>query len=266
MYINKRIAILRKEKGVTQDEFARAIGVSGQSVSKWEASRCCPDIGLLPVIADYFGITIDDLMRHPSAKPSFDSVRLERYLQSKDERYYVPDFYPEMTKMVIWDPFPRREDIEAKRPTSALKSWDGLPVFDPIRTMSDTAGVGVLYISCVPLVPTDKDTWELVGELEAIRLEPTPTSPFLVSEFQKRLTQIILNDRVRYIVFKTELVKRYYEHFLATASADILRILNQRIARSTLKLLPFPSKSLTRIHRDMKEYEDFRAAFDEAAL
>ena len=54
----------RREKGVTQDELAAHVGVSKGSVSKWENGNTFPDIMLLPVIAEYFAITIDQLMNH----------------------------------------------------------------------------------------------------------------------------------------------------------------------------------------------------------
>ena len=62
--INEQIAILRKQKGLTQEELAGALGVTNQAVSKWESAQCCPDIQLLPLIADYFGVSIDELMGH----------------------------------------------------------------------------------------------------------------------------------------------------------------------------------------------------------
>lgn len=56
-----RIAQLRKERNLTQDALSQKLGVSPQAVSKWEAGIGCPDIALLPVIADAFGVTINDL-------------------------------------------------------------------------------------------------------------------------------------------------------------------------------------------------------------
>ncbi len=55
------IKCLRKATGVTQDEMARSLGVSYQAVSKWENDSSQPDIQLLPAIATYFGVTIDEL-------------------------------------------------------------------------------------------------------------------------------------------------------------------------------------------------------------
>lgn len=65
--IGTRIAEARKRKGLTQDQLAEAMGVSPQAVSKWENDMSCPDITLLPQLADYFGISVDDLLRGASA-------------------------------------------------------------------------------------------------------------------------------------------------------------------------------------------------------
>lgn len=68
MKINEQIAALRKQKGCTQEELAVASGVTNQAVSKWEAAKCCRDIQLLPALADFFEISIDELMGHITAK------------------------------------------------------------------------------------------------------------------------------------------------------------------------------------------------------
>ena len=59
-HIGKRIAQLRKEKNVKQEELAAYVGVSAQAVSKWENGGL-PDTELLPRIADFFEITLDCL-------------------------------------------------------------------------------------------------------------------------------------------------------------------------------------------------------------
>jgi transcriptional regulator with XRE-family HTH domain len=66
--IGTRIAEARKRKGLTQDQLAEAMGVSPQAVSKWENDISCPDITLLPQLADYFGISVDDLLRGPATQ------------------------------------------------------------------------------------------------------------------------------------------------------------------------------------------------------
>ena len=59
--ISKNIADLRKSKGITQEQLAIALNVSPQAVSKWETNTSQPDIQTLPLIADYFGTSIDFL-------------------------------------------------------------------------------------------------------------------------------------------------------------------------------------------------------------
>lgn len=61
MNIGKNITAFRKDAGMTQEELAGQIGVSAQAVSKWETGVSMPDILLLPVIADVFGITVDEI-------------------------------------------------------------------------------------------------------------------------------------------------------------------------------------------------------------
>ena len=58
--IGKKIASMRKEKGIKQEELANCVGVSTQAVSKWENGGV-PDTELLPKIADFFGVSVDSL-------------------------------------------------------------------------------------------------------------------------------------------------------------------------------------------------------------
>lgn len=60
--IGKIISTKRKEKGITQDMLAEYIGVTKASVSKWETSQSYPDITLLPQLATYFNISVDELI------------------------------------------------------------------------------------------------------------------------------------------------------------------------------------------------------------
>ncbi|MBE6763645.1 MAG: helix-turn-helix transcriptional regulator [Ruminococcaceae bacterium] len=60
------MAALRKARGVSQTELGTALGVSPQAVSKWEKGTSCPDIALLPSIAAYFDVTVDELLGYKS--------------------------------------------------------------------------------------------------------------------------------------------------------------------------------------------------------
>lgn len=62
MTIGKRIAALRREKGLKQDDLAQLLEVSPQAVSKWENDLTCPDISLLPTLARILGVSVDELL------------------------------------------------------------------------------------------------------------------------------------------------------------------------------------------------------------
>ncbi len=63
-----KIAYYRKLNGLTQEELAEKVGVSTQAVSKWEQQLSCPDIMLLPTLANIFRVTIDELFGERSGK------------------------------------------------------------------------------------------------------------------------------------------------------------------------------------------------------
>jgi len=59
--ISKNIIDLRKKKGITQEQLAVALNISPQAVSKWETNTSQPDTQMLPLIAEFFGVSIDFL-------------------------------------------------------------------------------------------------------------------------------------------------------------------------------------------------------------
>jgi transcriptional regulator with XRE-family HTH domain len=61
--IGSFIAALRKSNGMTQQDVAERLNVSNKTVSKWERNESYPDITLIPVIAELFNVTSDDILR-----------------------------------------------------------------------------------------------------------------------------------------------------------------------------------------------------------
>ncbi|MBQ4051271.1 MAG: helix-turn-helix transcriptional regulator [Oscillospiraceae bacterium] len=59
--LGEKIKALRKRDGRTQDDLAKAFGVTCQAVSRWESDGGYPDMELIPSIANYFGVSIDEL-------------------------------------------------------------------------------------------------------------------------------------------------------------------------------------------------------------
>lgn len=67
--LGTRINEYRRRRNITQEQLAEAMGVSSQAVSKWENDISCPDISLLPPLSDYFGVSLDVLLRGEGNKP-----------------------------------------------------------------------------------------------------------------------------------------------------------------------------------------------------
>ena len=61
MTIGEKIAMLRKEQHITQTELAEYLFLVPQTISKWEVGNGTPEISLLPKIATFFGVSIDEL-------------------------------------------------------------------------------------------------------------------------------------------------------------------------------------------------------------
>ena len=96
IYFGERIAAYRKEQGLTQEGLAQLLGVTNQAVSKWESDQCCPDIMLLPALADVFHITMDEL-----------------FGRAVPERRLVPAEKQEDTVYVDGLPWPDDDDLRA---------------------------------------------------------------------------------------------------------------------------------------------------------
>ncbi len=81
MIISERIAELRKECGMTQEQLGLKVGVSSQAVSKWEKGGS-PDVELLPVIADVLGVSLDSLFGRDTSPAADVSHTVIQYLRS----------------------------------------------------------------------------------------------------------------------------------------------------------------------------------------
>lgn len=90
MELGKKIKQLRFKAGLTQEQLAEKLGIGAQSVSKWENAVAMPDISALPMLAEIFGVSIDDL---------FDLTNEQR-LNRIENRMDVED---ELPQDVFWE-------------------------------------------------------------------------------------------------------------------------------------------------------------------
>lgn len=82
------IAVLRKSRGMTQKDLAEKLGVSDKTVSHWERDESAPDISIIPVIAEIFDVTCDELLKGEKAKSNTENspqktVKQQKYLFEK---------------------------------------------------------------------------------------------------------------------------------------------------------------------------------------
>ena len=84
MELGKKIKQLRFKAGLTQEQLAEKLGIGAQSVSKWENAVAMPDITTLPLLAEVFGASIDDLFDLTSEQ------RLNRIENSLDSTEELP--------------------------------------------------------------------------------------------------------------------------------------------------------------------------------
>lgn len=78
--LGKRIRELRQRNRITQETLAEALGVTSQAVSRWEANGSYPDMEIIPAIANYFGVSIDELFGYSSDREE----KIKRVLAEAD--------------------------------------------------------------------------------------------------------------------------------------------------------------------------------------
>lgn len=67
--IGSFLAALRKASGMTQKQLAEKLNVSDKAISRWERDECAPDLALIPVLAEIYGVTSDEILRGKRADP-----------------------------------------------------------------------------------------------------------------------------------------------------------------------------------------------------
>ena len=87
--IGKFITALRKANGMTQKDLANQLNVSDKTVSRWERDEGAPDLAMIPVIAEIFGVTCDELLRGERKSPAERKLISEQELDSVEKEVTV---------------------------------------------------------------------------------------------------------------------------------------------------------------------------------
>lgn len=114
-YFGDNLYTLRKQKGLSQDEFAESLGVSRQAVSKWERNEAYPDTENLIAIAKFFNVTIDSLINTPISVNEVINVDAN---ESDESKIKIDDFDDD------------EDDEDGKKPkrtSPAAYIWNSVP-------------------------------------------------------------------------------------------------------------------------------------------
>lgn len=87
--IGQFISALRKSNGMTQKQLAEMLNVSDKAVSRWERDECAPDLSLIPVIADIFGVTSDEILRGERTPQFSDETNITNAKSEKQIKHLI---------------------------------------------------------------------------------------------------------------------------------------------------------------------------------
>lgn len=126
MKIGDKIKALRKSRHQSQEALAKALGVTFQAVSKWETNVTAPDVSLIPSIASYFGVSIDELFdynvlenekkvdsicRQAAAHRYDDPIRAEQILRDGLKQFPSNESMLTVLVYVLWSIPGRDNDL-----------------------------------------------------------------------------------------------------------------------------------------------------------
>ena len=91
IYFSEKFKQNRKAKDLTQEQLAEIFHVSPQAISRWEIGATCPDIELLPSIASFFNITVDELLGVDKIKDKERITKIDAEICGKWFKGYIDD-------------------------------------------------------------------------------------------------------------------------------------------------------------------------------
>lgn len=121
--LGDKIKELRKNDGRKQEDLAKALGVTPQAISRWEANGGYPDMGMIPSIANYFHITIDELF-------GYNNDRNKKIAEYNDKAIYLINNTLDMTECIALlrrglEEFPTETALKSKLATALNKEgWN----------------------------------------------------------------------------------------------------------------------------------------------
>ncbi len=144
--IGLKIKELRKRDGRTQEAMATALGVTGQAISRWEANGGYPDVEIMPAIANYFHVTIDELFGYSEDR----TQKLDSILKKADEAINAQGDMTECVEMLhaAVEEFPSERELLIKLGYALIQhGWKKYGARSYTTTDSDYAHADTEYNS-----------------------------------------------------------------------------------------------------------------------
>ena len=129
MKLSENIKKLRREREITQEDLAEMLGISAQAVSHWECGRTMPDVTQLPVLANVFEVTTDELLGVDVASKAKRIEEIRKQAQSVNRQEALGIFrqgveeYPDSHQLLCdyaWELYWNTGDDELKRKTGKI--------------------------------------------------------------------------------------------------------------------------------------------------
>lgn len=155
MEFNEKIQELRKQKGLTQEELAEILFVSRTAISKWESGRGYPNIDSLKAIAEFFNITIDELLSSKQLLSIAEQDSMAKTQQIRDLTFGLLDL---SFLLLIFIPLFGQKDADYIRQVSLL-AIESIPIYIKMVYFSVIAFTAVFGIMLLTLQNWDNGIW-----------------------------------------------------------------------------------------------------------
>lgn len=152
---NEKIQELRKQKGLTQEELAEILFVSRTAISKWESGRGYPNIDSLKAIAEFFNITIDELLSSKQLLSIAEQDSMAKTQQIRDLTFGLLDL---SFLLLIFIPLFGQKDADYIRQVSLL-AIESIPIYIKMVYFSVIAFTAVFGIMLLTLQDWDNGIW-----------------------------------------------------------------------------------------------------------
>ncbi len=230
----------RRKRGITQDELAEYMGVSKASVSKWETSSTYPDITILPRLAAFFDISIDELMDYRPQLAHEDIRKLYRQL-SRDfsqkpfeevlahcrtlaQKYYAcPPLLFQIGSLYV------NHHMLAVSQEQRLGLLDeARNLFVRVREITDDTELASQAVGmeayCMLLLGQPQEVLELLRPMEIIRLAPEPllSSAFQMLGDTTAATRVLQTGIYKALLDMLNMLPAYMELCTRTADTEAL--------------------------------------------